>query len=404
MTPAQKQEFSLNRTLGISLLVFYGLGIIIGAGVYVVIGDVVAQAGAGALLSFALAGLLALLTALSYAELGSRYPEAAGAAAYVKESFNSAKLSQVTGFVVASVALITAATIAHGAALYAQVFIPLPVNLVASAIILLFTAIACLGVKDSVRMAAVMTFIELGGLLLVMAAGWRPVAAIDFGDLFLPEDSKAWSGILAGAFLAFFAFTGFENLANMAEEAEDSGKTVPYAILLSLAISTIAYMGIALIVIAGHSSDAGKTAALSLLSIVENSGWKFAGIFSVIALVAVSNGVLIQILMLARLFYGMASRSLLPEWLAHIGPRRIPVHATLLAGALVLLSTLSLPFESLLRLSTSLTLIVFALISLALFRLKLRQTSPNPDFSIPLWIPLVSFCGNAALIFAQFIG
>ena len=153
----------LSRSLGLCLLVLYGLGVIIGAGVYVVIGDVIAHAGMFAVSAFAVAGALAGLIALSYAELGARHPEAAGAAAYVKEAFGSDRFAQLTGFAVAVVVLISAATIARGTAGYAHAFVALPETLLAGVVVLLFTAMACLGVKDSVRAAAVMTVIELAG-------------------------------------------------------------------------------------------------------------------------------------------------------------------------------------------------------------------------------------------------
>ena len=144
----------LSRSLGLALLVFYGLGIIIGAGVYVAVDDVVDMAGSGAVLSFIIAGVLAAFTAISYAELAVRYPESAGAAAYVKEAFGSDRLSRLTGLAVALVTLITAATIARGTAGYAQTFVALPDFAIAGFAVVLFTAIACLGVKDSVRAAA----------------------------------------------------------------------------------------------------------------------------------------------------------------------------------------------------------------------------------------------------------
>jgi APA family basic amino acid/polyamine antiporter len=225
----------LSRSLGLGLLVFYGLGIIIGAGVYVVIGDVIEKAGALAVYSFAVAGALAGLTALSYAELGARHPEAAGAAAYVKEAFGSDRFSQLTGFAVAVVVLISAATIARGTAGYAHAFVALPEALLAGVVVLVFTAVACLGVKNSVRAAAVMTVIELAGLMLVVSAGLAPVRDLQGAVLALvPTNLDAWLRVGAGAFLAFFAFTGFENLANMAEEAKNVGRTIPRAILLSL--------------------------------------------------------------------------------------------------------------------------------------------------------------------------
>lgn len=400
---AAVQGSGLRRSLGLGLLVLYGLGIIIGAGVYVVIGDVIAQAGALAVCSFAVAGALAGLTALSYAELGARHPEAAGAAAYVKEAFGSDRFAQLTGFAVAVVVLISAATIARGTAGYAHAFVALPAALIAGVVVLVFTAVACLGVKDSVRAAAVMTVIELAGLMLVVSAGLAPVRDLQGPALALvPTDLDAWSRVCAGAFLAFFAFTGFENLANMAEEAKNVGRTIPRAILLSLGISTVIYMTVALVVVAAVPLDEAAASAAPLLSVIERRGWGISNAFAVLALVAVANGVLIQILMLSRLLYGMARRSLLPSGLATVSPRHVPVCATLVAGALVLVSTVTLPFDALLRLSTTLTLLVFALVSLSLWRLQQRAPRQDLDFHVPRWVPIAAALGSTGLIAAQF--
>lgn len=392
-----QETCSLRRTLGPALLIFYGLGIIIGAGVYVVVGDIVELAGTAAIISFTIAGVLAALTAMSYAELSVRYPEAAGAAAYVKEAFKSDILSRLTGLAVATVTLVTAATIARGTATYAKTFISLPDSLLAGFVVIFFTLIACLGVKDSVRAAAAMTIIELSGLIMVIGFG---LSSHGIPHETITLNPKNWNQILAGAFLAFFAFTGFENLANMAEEAKDTQRTIPYAILISLAISTVFYLTIVLVVEA--ASPSGETAASPpLLSVFEHSGQGISASFSLIALIAVSNGVLIQILMLSRLFYGMACRSLLPGWLSRTNSQQVPVIATIVAGLLTLASTIALPFESLLYLSTTLTLIIFSLVSLSLWRLKQLAPAPALAFKIPLWIPVIATFGNVCLIFAQ---
>lgn len=394
---------SLSRSLGLGVLVFYGLGIIIGAGVYVVIGDVIEKAGRLAVCSFAVAGVLAGLIALSYAELGARHPEAAGAAAYVKEAFGSDRFSQLTGFAVAVVVLISAATIARGTAGYARVFVALPEILIAGGVVLVFTAVACLGVKDSVRTAAIMTIIELTGLLLVISVGLAPGHTLQgqVGAL-LPADLHAWRSISAGAFLAFFAFTGFENLANMAEETQNVGRTLPRAMFISLGVSTAIYMTVALVVLAALPIEEAAASAAPLLDVMTRRGWGLSNVFAAIGLVAVANGVLIQILMLARLFFGMARRTLLPGGLTALSARHVPVRATLVAGALVLLSTIALPFDSLLRLSTTLTLLVFVLVSLSLCRLQQRVPRHDLAFHVPRWVPVAAALGSGGLIAAQF--
>lgn len=394
----------LSKSLNLSLLIFYGLGIIIGAGVYVVTGDVVRIAGPAALISFAVAGSLAFLTALCYAELASRYPEAAGAAAYVKEAFKSDRLSLLTGLLVTLVVLVTAATIAHGAAFYAKIFVPLPDNCIAGIIIVIFTGVSCLGVKDSVRAAAIMTIIELSGLFMVVGAGWNPLLDIlNTQTYFFPVNAEAWHGMFVGAFFAFFAFTGFENLASMAEEAKSERRIIPYAIISSLGISTVIYVIVALIVIAGSSAEGSIAPAASLLSIMEHSGWGLTKLFAMLATIAVSNGVLIQILMLARLFYGMAKRELLPIFFSKLGKRQVPVNSTVVAGIMILVSAYVLPFESLLRWSTILTLLIFALVSVSVWITHHRTDLPPPDFKAPFWVPPIAVIGNLGLVIAQFI-
>jgi amino acid transporter len=304
--------------------------------------------------------------------------------------------------VVAVVVIISAATIARGTAGYAQTFVSLPETLIAGVVVLAFTAVACLGVRDSVRTAAAMTIIELAGLMLVVSAGLAPVHDLwGQAHALVPTDLDAWISVCTGAFLAFFAFTGFENLANMAEEAKNVGRTIPHAILFSLGISTVIYMTIALVVVATVPLDEAASSATPLLSVIERRGWSISHAFAALALVAVANGVLIQVLMLSRLFYGMARRSLLPRGLAAVSPRRVPVRATMVAGALVLLTTVALPFESLLRLSTTLTLLVFTLVSVSLWRLQGKAPRQDLDFQVPRWVPVAAALGNTGLIAAQ---
>ena len=397
------RETGLRRSLGLALLVFYGLGIIIGAGVYVAVGDVIEAAGPLAVLSFAVAGALATLTALSYAELGARYPEAAGAAAYVKEAFRSDQFSRLTGFLVAIVVLISAATIARGTAAYAHTFIALPDVIISCAFIVLFTAVSCLGIKDSARAAAVMTVIEIVGLLLVISAGIGSLADLQDGQRSLvATDVTGWVKTLSGAFLAFFAFTGFENLANMAEEAKNFGRTIPLAILISLGISTVLYVTVALVVVAAVPLDQAVTSSAPLLLVIGSGNEWILTVFSALAVVAVSNGVLIQILVLSRLFYGMARRQLLPAWLSAVSRRQVPVRATLVAGTLILVSTVLLPFHALLHLSTTLTLIVFAVVNLSLCRLHVIEPRDDLHFRVPCALPYIATVADVGLIIVQF--
>jgi APA family basic amino acid/polyamine antiporter len=201
---------TLNRTLGLWILVFYGLGSIIGAGIYVLIGAVAEVSGFGALLAFVLAGVLAGLTGLSYAELSARYPEAAGAAAYVQEAFGRDGLSRAIGFSVVAVGVFLSGSLAHGAVGYISQFVAVPPLPMALGLIVLFTVIAGVAVGHSMRLAAAMTVVEIGGLLFVIIAGAPALGGLpEILPRMVPGSGAAALAVVSGAFLAFFAFLGF---------------------------------------------------------------------------------------------------------------------------------------------------------------------------------------------------
>jgi basic amino acid/polyamine antiporter, APA family len=385
------------------MLVLYGLGVIIGAGIYVLVGTIAATAGGAAPWSFVLAGILAAMTGLSYAELAGRFPEAAGAAAYIKEAFGSDALSRLTGLAVAAVVIVTTASIARGSVGYLQPFLPWPDIVIAAALVALFTGVACLGVRESVGLAAMMTMVEIAGLLLVIAAGSPALSSAPdrISDLLPNGTSDAWAGIVAGGFLAFFAFIGFENLANMAEEAREAERSLPRAILLSLALSALLYVVVTVVVVLALSCDELASSPAPLLAVAGQADWFSPRLFTGIAVLAVANGVLLQLIMLGRLLYGMARRGWLPISLASVGRQlRAPVRATLLGGAITFVLTVALPFISLVSVTSTITLLVFAGVNLALWRLH-RSGRRTRGFRVPKLIPPFAALANVALVIAQ---
>jgi len=351
------------------------------------------------------AGVLAALTGLCYAELAARFPEAAGAPAYVKEAFGSDRLSQLTGLTVAVVLVLSTASIARGSAGYVQAFLALPAPLIGGAAVAIGTAVACLGVRDSVGLAALMTLVELGGLALVVAtgAGAAADAWARWPDLLLPDEAAGWSGIVGGAFLAFFAFIGFENMANIAEEAKRAERTLPRAIVISLVLSTAIYVLVTGVAVLAIPHAALVESAAPLMLVVAGASWFSAELFAAIALVAIGNGALLELITLSRLLYGMAHRAWLPAGLAAVHPRRhVPVRATLIAGALVGTLTVALPFASLVQLTSAMTLALFALVAAALWRL--HRTAPRPHgFRCPRAVPPLAVLGSLALLASLFV-
>jgi basic amino acid/polyamine antiporter, APA family len=390
----------LNRALGLWLLVAYGLGITIGAGIYVLVGSVAQVAGEAAPLSFAVAGLAAALIGACYAELAIRFPEAGGTPVFVRQAFGSDRLSQFAGLAVGAVMVLSTASIARGSAGYIREFVDLPAPLVAAVVVALGTCVASLGVRHGVGFAATMTVIEVGGLLLVVAIG-AGSAHTDWDrlpNLFAPTGTAGWSGVASGAFLAFFAFIGFENLANMAEEARTPERTLPRAVLLSLVLSTAIYVAVGSIAVLAIPTAALVDSEVPLLLVVRHATWFSPTLFAAIALIAVSNGVLLELMALGRLLYGMARRGWAPSALAAVNPgSQVPRAATFAGGALVMVFAVLLPFVSLAGLTSAVTLLVFALVAAALWRLQ--EIAPRTrGFRVPRAVPLFAIAASLLLV------
>ena len=210
----------LKRTLSLAQITFYGLGTILGAGIYVLVGKVAGTAGLYAPLAFVVAALLAGLTGLSYAELAARHPKSAGEAVYVQDGFRWRPLSMLVGFLIILTGIVSAATIANGFVGYLHVFIDVPDWLAITLLVLALGALAAWGIAESVMAATAITLVEVGGLLLVLAVAGGSFADLParLPELIPPFEVPVWQGILLGAFLAFYAFIGFEDMANVAEE------------------------------------------------------------------------------------------------------------------------------------------------------------------------------------------
>ena len=235
----------LNRTLSLGHATLYGLGVTIGAGIYVLIGAAAAHSAMYAPAAFAVAALLMALTAASFAELVTRAPVAAGEAAYVALAFHSDRLATVVGLFAVGIAVISAATISVGAAGYIAVFVSLPAFVLVTGVVLAMGAIAAWGIKESVTFAGLMTLIEVGGLVVVILAGmlFLPGLFSRLPEMVPPlQTAGTVEAILSTTLLGVFAFIGFESLANVAEEVKEPSRTIPRAIFLTLIIATLLYM------------------------------------------------------------------------------------------------------------------------------------------------------------------
>ncbi|NJO32326.1 MAG: amino acid permease [Rhodospirillales bacterium] len=382
---------SLTRSLSLAHATLYGLGVTIGAGIYVLIGAAAARAGMHAPLAFVVAAALMALSAASFAELACRYPVAAGEAAYARVAFGSRKIATAVGLLVVAIALVSAAAISIGSAGYLSVFFPLPAPILVAAVVIAMGAIAAWGIKQSVSFAGIMTLIEIGGLLLLILIGVAsdgPVVA-RLPEMIPSPNPALLAGLVGTVLLAVFAFIGFEGLANIAEEVRQPKLTLPRAIFLTLAISTLLYVcvvWVALITV-GPSELAQSQAPLAL--VFERLTGASPRTMSAIAVIATLNGIIVQIIMASRVLYGLAHQGDLPAPFGSVSSRtHTPLPATVFATLVVLMLALALPLHSLAEVTSRLTLVVFTMVNLSLIVIKKREMSlVTEGYEAPAWAP-----------------
>ena len=395
----------LKRVLSLPMMVFFGLGNILGAGIYVLIGKVAGHAAMYTPLCFLAAVLVAVFTALSYAELASRHPVSAGAAVYVQEGFNIPRLSLIVGVLIIFTGVVSAATIARGSVGYLQFFVPLSAPVLIFLVLLALGSLAAWGVKESATVVAVISAIEVLGLLLVIYVAGDALLDLParWSEMVPPFEWSAFRGISVGAFLAFYAYIGYEDMVNMAEETHAPWRTLPWSILLSLFIATLLYMTIAVVCVLATPPDLLAQSGAPLAYVYHQATGSEPVLLSAISVVAVINGALIQIIMASRVCHGMSRRGWLPALLGIVHPlTRTPLAATAIITLVVLVLALWLPLETLAKATSGTLLVVFALVNLALLRIKHRQSTVENGFIVPMWVPAAGFLVSLSFLFLQF--
>lgn len=388
-----ERQSGLKRRIGPLLLTAYGVGIIVGAGIYVLVGAVAGAAGVWAPLAFVIAGAVAVPSALSYSELATRLPEAAGGPAYVEFGLGSHRLAMLVGWTNVLVNLLAAAAILRGGVGYLVSLVNVHSGVAIVLLGAVLTAIAVVGVLESLTIAAILTTIEVLGLLLAVGAG------------FFAEPIKAWSaplaqfdatGLSVAVALAFFAFIGFESMVNVAEEVRAPHKVIPRAIVGSLAGAGLLYVLVSVATVRSVPSD---VLALSdrPLALVWESGTGVSAMFlSAIAVAAALNGVLAQLVTGSRILYGLGKRS--PR-LAIFRPTSsrfgTPVLATVMCGAIAVTAAVALPVVTLAEFTGQVLLVVFAVVNAALIGAK--RKAPDAPFRVHGAVP---WFGLAACIAA----
>lgn len=395
----------LARRLGLTVLILYGVGDILGAGIYALVGKVAGIAGSAAWISFILSGILALVTGLSYAELSSRIPRSAGAAAFSARAFKNPLIPGLVGILVLTSGITSSATVSLAFYGYLNEFLELAQLPAAIGLLALINLVSFLGIHHSARTNNILTAIELFGLLLVIGVGLsyalgqqesRPIT-----ESFDPHSD--WGAIFAGVTLAFYAFIGFEDLANLAEEAKDPSRDLPRAILVSIALSTVLYLLVILTVLGVMSPEDAARSPTPLLEVMRIGGIIIPPEgFALIALIAIVNTGLANAIMASRLLYGMAHHRLLPAILMRVHPRRqTPWVAIGLTFALSVLLVVTGRVSILAQTTTLLLTLAFFMAHLSLIIVRKKQPSSAETFRVPGFIPYLGliFC---ALLLTRF--
>lgn len=396
----------LKRSLSLPLVTLYGLGTIIGAGIYVLIGEVVAASSYLTPAAFLMASLIAAFSAFSYAELSARFPLSAGEAVYVERAFGNRILATSIGLMMVFIGIVASATLVRGFVGYFQLLIGLNSGIIMLLLVFAIGAIAAWGITQSAWLAALTTLVEIGGLLVIIWVARGHLLELPLLiQRALPElIDNGWSSISAGAFIAFFAFIGFEDIVNVAEETQDPKRNLPLAVILSLLIATLLYLVISIVSIASVPVEelAGHPAPLAL--VFESATGHSPTFMAAISILAIINGTLIMMIMASRILYGMSREKLLATWLGQVNQStRTPLNSTLLICLLVLLFALGLPVDTLAITTSLFTLIVFFTINLALVVIKLRDPEPSELHLYPIWFPLVGLFCSAAFILSQIL-
>jgi amino acid transporter len=400
----ERERPQLHRSIGPVQLALYGLGSMLGAGIYGLIGKAAGQVGNAVWLAFVVALIAALLTALSYASLGSRYPRAAGAAYVTERAFGLPMLSFVVGLALVCSGLTSVATQSRVFAANLAVLFDLesiPLWWLALGFLLVLAGIVFRGIRESMWVNVLCTLVEAAGLILVVAVGLSYWGSVDY--LEMPPaaaEQGEWLILVQGAVLTFFAFIGFEDTFNVAEECRDPQRTIPLGLVLAMSMAAVLYIAVAVTAVSVVPWPELAEAPGPITEVVRRAAPLIPPIvFTAITLFAVANTALVNYVTASRLIYGMAHQGLLPLRLGDVHAERHTPHIAIAALFLVV-APLAL-FGTIAELAAAtvlLLLLVFTVVNGALFILKRRKGEQAGYFEIPAAIPALGALVCMALL------
>lgn len=401
-----QNNVELIRRISLVSLIFYGIGDILGAGIYGLVGKAAGIMGNGVWLAFLLSALAALFTGLTYASLGSRYPKAAGTAYILKKTFGSSFLAYVIGLAVLCSGLVSMGTASRAFSGYLTGLLP-QISLEVGIIIfmLLLTLIVLKGIKESMWANIICTTIELSGLLFIIVLGISfigDVSLLDFTSVQNPSGEFKMPLMFSGAVLTFYSFMGFEDILNVAEEVENPQRNLPIGIITAVAVSSVVYMLISIIAVSVVPVAELAVSNQPLVDVVKKSApWFPSQLFSFVSMFAIANTALLNFIMGSRLMYGMSKENLLPKVFGYVSPKtHTPVVAIFVCISIVLLMAFTGDIASLAKSSSLLLLTSFFMMNLSLIILKRRKSEARGSFEIPHIIPAFGCILAATLVFS----
>jgi APA family basic amino acid/polyamine antiporter len=361
----------------------YGIGLILGAGIYALIGDAAGIAGNSLWISFVLAAVASVFTGLSYAELSSMYPKAAAEYSFVKNAFKNNFVAFIVGWLTLFVAIISAATIALGFGGYFANLFGVPILISAILVIVGLSFVNFFGIKESSSMNIIFTIIEAAGLALVIWIGFALFGNVQIDYLDTPH---GLSGILSAFTLVFFAYVGFENIANIAEEIRNPKKVLPRAIILSILITAIIYILVSVSAIRVLNWQELDSSIAPLADVVKKAlGPQAQVILSFIALFATTNTILIMLVSGSRILYGISKESALPAVFGIVHrQRKTPWLAVIVIGFLSIVFMFTGDITTIANISVFTIIMVFILVNLSLIWLRYKESDSERPFKSPL--------------------
>jgi len=389
---------ALKRELGLLEVTLSGVGIILGAGIYTLIGRASGLAGNSLWMSFSISALIAIFTGLSYAELSSMFPKASAEYEYTAHAFGK-RLAFIIGWLIILSGAIGASTVALGFGGYFKVLFSMPIITSAFVLIIALSFLLFLGIKESALFAVIATLIETAGLLIIIFIGVPYLGKVDYFEMPLGMD-----GVFQAAALVFFAYTGFESIVKLSEETKSPEKTIPKGLILAILVSVVLYILVAISAVSVVGWENLSRSDAPLADIAFSAFGSNAFVFlTIIALFSTANTVLLMMLGSSRIMYGMANSFHLPSILSKVHfLRRTPWAAIIMTSVLSLLFIFAGDIAFVANVANFTLFVTFFVINASMIVLRYKEPYVKRPFRVPFTIgrfPLLAFLGILFSVF-----